>query len=177
MFWFLLALIPLVVLPWSIYCWKTNGTHGYDVDGKNVSWVVIIVSMIILAAGFVFQLANYSKQISDGEELVKIGKFEDIYQKKADALTKQFAYYLVDIYPDHEKAIFENISPEGIDIYLVKYPELKASETIVHLVSEIKMLQNDYYSQQLAREEVIRVMSYRTKSPWIIQWFMPNVEM
>lgn len=177
MFWILLALVPLFVLPWSIYRHVKNGSTYGEVGGKDVSYVLLGISIAILAAGFIFQLANYSRQISDGEELAKIERFEEIYQKKADALTKQFAYYLADIYPDHEKNIFEDISPEGIDIYLVKYPELRASETIVHLVSEIKILQNDFYNQQLAREEVIRDMLYKIKSPWIVQWFMPDVEM
>ena len=177
MFWFLLALVPIILLPWSIYCHKKNGTTYAEVDGKDVSIAFVIIAILILVASFIFQLVNYSHQIRDGEELIKIEKFEEIYQNKSDVLVDKFAYYLANVYPEHEKNIFESISPGTIDIYLVKYPELKSSETIMLLVSEIKILQNDYYNQQLERAEVVRTMSYRKKSPWIIQMFMPDVEM
>ena len=176
MFWFLIILIPLLIAVWPTILYFTRVGKNREDPALGIT-VLSVISIILSIICLIHTLVNYSFQIRDGEELVKIEKFEEIYQKKSDILTTKFSYYLANVYPEYEKNIFESISPEVIDIYLVKYPELKASETIMLLVSEIRMLQNDYYNQQLERAEVIRIMSYRKKSPWVIQWFMPNVEM
>jgi uncharacterized protein YsxB (DUF464 family) len=175
MFWFFLILIPVLIgcIPaYKVYFGKAQSLS----DAQFGMMVCVVISILLFVITTIFQLVEYSCQISDGEELVKIGNFEEIYTNKSDVLTQQFAGYLADIYPEYEKNIFESISPDGIDLYLVKYPEIKASETIMLLVSEIRMLQGDIYDQQLERAQVVRNMSYREKSPWIVQWFMPYVE-
>jgi hypothetical protein len=174
MFWFLIMLLPILIASWPAYNYYRG--HGDKSDARFGVTILTVFAIIIFIISVIFQLVNYSTQISDGEELSKIEKFEEIYQNKADVLTQQFAGYLADIYPEYEKNIFESISPDGIDIYLVKYPEIKASDTIMLLVSEIRKLQDDIYNQQLEKAVVVRNMLYREKSPWVIQMFMPDVE-
>ncbi len=134
----------------------------------------ISLSFLIIA-GIVSLIAN-SNQIYDGKNIAKITQFETVYQKRADNLTGKFAHYLAEVYPDHEKDIFNKVKPGDVDIYLAKYPELQASKTITELVGQIRSLNDDVYKQQLARAETLRDMSYRLANPWLIRRFIPEAQ-
>ena len=120
-------------------------------------------------------MSNYSDQLSDQEELQKISGVRIVYQQRAESLTKSFSDYLSNQYPKYEKSIFENIKPSNIDLYLVKYPEIKSSETIIALVKQIRELQDAVYKQSILKEEVLKNMRYRTKNPWILNNFIPDI--
>ena len=135
---------------------------------------MMIIMVLIIGLGVGRSLFASSSQRYDNENLVKISQFQEIYQKRAEALTAQFVHYLAEVYPQHEKDIFDKIKPENIDVYLAKYPEVKSSETIIQLATQIKSLQDDYYSQQLERATTLLDMRYRPKSPWIFQRVMPK---
>ncbi len=130
---------------------------------------------VILIWGVIVGMYTNTEQVGYSVELNKISSFEQTYQVRSDNLTKEFAHYLADIYPSHEKDIFSKIQPGKLDIYLVKYPELQASKTIVELVQQIRSLQDDIYKQRLTRAEIIRNMQYNVRSPWVYQWMMPNI--
>lgn len=91
-------------------------------------------------------------------------------------LTTQFARYLYEVYPKHEQDIYNKIAPENVDIYFVKYPELKASETITELVNQISILQTAYYNQKIERAELRKRMRFREVSPWLIKFIIPKFE-
>lgn len=136
-------------------------------------FILCFFGVMVVFIGMINSLVTHSDQVGYGVELDKIAQFEETYQARADNLTKQFASYLVETYPQYEKEIFHNIAPGNLDIYLVKYPELQASKTIMALVDQERSLRDDIYKQQLARAEVLRNMRYNTLSPWVIQWMMP----
>jgi hypothetical protein len=121
-------------------------------------------------------LLAHSLQVYAGEEVAKIEQFENIYKNRAENLTKQFAHYLAELYPEQEKNIFEKISPKDLDVYLVKYPNLRSSETIVALVKQIRSLEDDYYGQKILKAERLKEMRFRTKNPWVMQWMMPKLD-
>ena len=141
----------------------------------DVSLIFFALSLAACVLATIFTMGYYTGQISAAEDLVKFERLEQIYEVRADALTEQFAAYLVDLYPEYEKSIFESISPDGIDLYLVKYPELRASETILALVAQIRSLQDDRYRQQVLREMTLKRMRFRTRNPWILNYFIPEV--
>jgi uncharacterized membrane protein len=175
MFW-IIPIVAFIVIA-ALGFWRGNVLDKNNRDGDG--WCGFGIFMTILAAlalvvSVFHTLVTYSAQKYDNEDLIRIQQQTDIYQKRADVLTKQFAHYLADVYPQHEKGIFDKIKPGEVDIYLVKYPELKSSETITQLIKEIRSLQDDYYSQQLERAQILRNMRYRTKSPWVFQFAMPK---
>ena len=141
----------------------------------NFVGFMLFFAFILLVSGTVFNLNTYSEQIGKSVELDKINSFEQTHQVRSDNLTKEFAHYLAGVYPDHEKDIFSKIEPGKLDVYLVKYPELQASKTIVELVQQVRSLQDDIYKQRLERAQTIRDMRYNVRSPWVLQWMMPNV--
>src|SRR3989339_644424 len=141
----------------------------------NFAGFMFFFAFIFLVLGTIFNLSTYSEQIEKGVELEKVSSFEQTYQVRSDNLAKEFTYYLAGVYPNHEKDIFSKIEPGKLDVYLVKYPELQASKTIVELVQQVRSLQDDIYKQRLERAQTIRDMRYNVRSPWVLQWMMPNV--
>jgi len=134
----------------------------------------LMIILLVLCMGN-YSLVNYSNQINDFLELRKFEQREIVYSKKAEMLTKQFASYLATAYPEHEREIFNSISPDGIDIYLAKYPELRSADTSIALVGEISKLQADRYDQQLQKINVLKRIRFRTIDPWSLPWLIPTL--
>ncbi|MDD5290189.1 MAG: hypothetical protein PHT40_03275 [Patescibacteria group bacterium] len=172
MIWIIICLIFafiafLAAVPMHFYCKK------YINDYKGEGWPGFAVVMSVFAGLWLFCLAintiaSYSIQVSDYYDLKKIDKMEVMYQEKAEALTTQFASYLAVSYPQHEKTIFAQISPEKVSAYAAAYPAIKSSETIMALVGEISKLQADRYQQKADRIQKQRNIDYRMRSPWTI---------
>lgn len=154
---------------------EDNKTEKEDNEWKRSGIFMIAVAVFFFGVSLLTTAVAYSDQISDSENITKFERLEKIYEVRADALSQQFATYLADIYPEHERNIFESIKPEGIDIYLVKYPDLRASETIIELITQIRSLQDDRYAQQIEREKVLKIMRFRKRNPWIFNFVIPEV--
>jgi len=151
---------------------KEGNVTGW-IPGAVFLWFFAVVFLVLSLLGTGI---GYSNQLSDIEEIKKIERFESIYKNKADTLTTQFAGYLAETYPKYEKDIFSTIAPEKVSLYMVKYPDLKASATIMALVENISKLQNDYYACQLSKETTMKNMRFRMKNPWIFGGLIPRYE-
>lgn len=174
MFILILALLLVLVsgICWIRYAIKKGRREYTDSDGWAIS--LDITAGMILIASFVITGVQWANQISDIEDLRKFDNLEKIYQQKAEVLTNQFTKYLAETYPQHEKGIFGKISPEKVDIYLVKYPELQASKTIIALTEKINQLQADRYAQQVNKEQSLKNIRFRLRNPWIWYWAIPE---
>ena len=136
--------------------------------------VISAVAVIVIIFGFVVSGAAWSEQISDFENIKKFQKVEVIYRAKAEALTAEFAKHLADAYPNHEKNIYDKISPDKVSLYLAKYPELRASETLVALVGHINKLQSAVYDQQIQVEQALKNTRFRLRNPWFFTFMIPT---
>lgn len=141
-----------------------------------LGWLLFSIGVVYLFVMPLKTLGSYTEQIRDQEDFRQSVACEKILTNKAEALSKQFAYYLAEVYPNHEKEIFTEISPSNIELYLARYPEIKSSATILKLVEEIGDLREDVYDQQIRREKILRDMRYRKLSPWNIRWMIPGIE-
>ena len=90
-------------------------------------------------------------------------------------MTRQFASYLATAYPQQEREIFNSISPDKIEIYLAKYPEIRSADTLMALVSEISKMQADRYQQKILREDAMKRLRLRQVDPWLIYWWIPTL--
>lgn len=138
-------------------------------------YVLLFVSFVPATLSVVATMGSYGSQVYDSEKIIQLRGTETVYEKRALELTKQFQTYLADAYPSHEREIFERISPENIDVYLAKFPEIRASETIIELVKQVRSMKDDMYAQQIEREKVLKEMRFRTRNPWIFYSFIPAV--
>ena len=168
---FLIAAGFLVVL--SVICfilYRKNPRSDWD-DGGIAS---LIIAIIIFCLGLLSSGIGWAVQVDDIENIKKYQQVEVIYQKKANALTTEFAKHLADAYPKHEREIFEKISPDKVSWYFSKYPELRASETLLALVKEINKLQSDVYNQQITVEQVRQNIRFRLRNPWYFTFMIPS---
>ncbi|TSC52285.1 MAG: hypothetical protein LiPW41_496 [Parcubacteria group bacterium LiPW_41] len=175
MYWFIIiamfTTLSLVCFLGTKFATRNNqSTWG----GWGIAFLVF--SGISLIISIPKTLNGYSDQIENKENYTRLVQVENVFQKRAETLTKEFSNYLGDAYPKHERSIFDKMKPESINLYLVKYPEIQASKTVMALVDNIKGLRDSVYSKQIARADLLKDMRYRAKNPWIIQWGMPEVE-
>lgn len=147
-----------------------NARTDWNVGGN----ICLVLGFILFITSIITTMSSYSCQINDFENLKKLDKYKQIYLFKSEILTKKFENYLLKVYPQHEKDIFNKVKPQDIDIYFVRYPELKASETIKLLVGEVRTLQNDYYAQSLLEADIVRRVTYRSKNPWLYYFLIPK---
>jgi hypothetical protein len=169
---FILALAAFCLAMVGVYVLANfYGSHKHT-DGI---WTFSVFTALFLIGAIISTMVGYAHQISDFEELSRYKKIEVIYQDKCENLTNQFSALLAELYPSHERSVFENISPDGVDIYLVKYPELRASKTVLELVAQIRSLQDDVYQVRLAEATVSKRMRFRARNPWLVNCFIPNL--
>jgi len=161
-----------------IIAWMLLNVIGY-VRTKlyKADWVasitvcgVFFVLFIIITTTVNF--STDSSQLSDFEELRTFDKQIELYQEKTEELTRTFTELLAEQYPTHEKDIFSSISPDKIDLYFVKYPEIKSAHTFVDLASKIKELNDELYNFRLMRTEVSNDVRFRLVNPWVFNSFI-----
>lgn len=151
--------------------YNLNQREGRHTDSGCV-WAE--ASVFVLAIGFVVSTTEMYNQINDFEDIKKFEKVGAIYRVKAEALTFEFTKHLADEYPKHERDIYEKIGPDQVTLYVVKYPELKASETLMALVEQINKLQSDVYDQQVKSEEALQRTRVRLRNPWNLRFIIPT---
>lgn len=143
-----------------------------DYDGCGA--ILLFFSLVLVATGFLVSGVEWANQISDFEDIKKFQKVEAIYQAKAEMLTTEFAKHLAETYPEHEKDIYDKISPDKVNMYFARYPELRTSETLVALVEHINKLQSDVYNQQINVEQLLKNTRFRRRNPWYYSFMIPT---
>ena len=139
-------------------------------------WVGLFVTTI--AFGAILFIANFSTdsaQISDIEELRASQERIEIYQNKTTELTNAFEALLSEKYPEHETGIFDKISPDNIEIYLAKYPEIRSGETFINLTDKVLSLNDQLYEEKIYLSGLKQDIRYRLNNPWVFQSFITDL--
>ncbi len=164
-------------LLFSVMCFARHGTlnarnshNEYDSGGA----FFMVFAAVIVLIGFFVSAGAWVSQIHSLEMLTQHKNVGTIYARKADDLTREFGAYLADQYPQHEREVFEDISPDKVMLYFTKYPELKASATLTELVSRINQLKSDVYHQQVLAEQVATEIRVRNRNPWFFGFMIPS---
>ena len=140
----LLLVLLLVCVGLFLYATKEDLD---PMDGISVFFGVTFLIFILL-----FNVIAYVCQINDITELNVIEARKEVYEKRAENITFKLKS-VVQEYAGHEEMIFENISPSDIQLYAVKYPEIKSdklyseySETLIELYDAIYRLEQNKIS-------------------------------
>ncbi len=176
MFLLYTAVVPVVfaVLLLAVYFTMPRSNRNGNVSGFIVwMYVFLFFACVFVALSFVSTMDSYSEQISDIEDIRKFENITVIYEKRAEALTLEFKK-VAENYLGHEKAVFNNMSPNDVLLYMVKYPELKSSENIMQLVEQIRSMQDKVYEQRVEVEKKKKDIRYRLRNPWIFYWLIPE---
>ena len=158
----------------AVALYKTDKVTWEHKHNCGVRYVFSICGVVITTIAFI--LANgigYYNHVDNLESITRNEAVVSIYKDKADTLTKQFIKYLMN-YSEFEKDIYTKISPKDVDIYMVKYPELKASTTVIALVDNIYKLQDDVYNTEIEIETHKKDLRARKRDPFIFSWLLPN---
>lgn len=143
-------------------------------EWENGGFFFSFIAVALVIIGFLVSSIEWAEQISDFEDVKKFQKVEAIYQSKAEVLTAEFAKHLAETYPEHEKNIYDKISPDKVSMYFAKYPELRTSDTLVALVEHINKLQSDVYDQQIKAEQMLKNIRFRLRNPWFYTFMIPS---
>ncbi len=170
-----LAILVFLGLHFNAKRYNRKTDDDKDYNGIFMVWVyaMVFATLVPAVVSVTQTMKSYSAHLSDIEDLAKFVDIENVYTKRAESLTAEFTV-LVNQYLGHEKATFDNMSPEDISVLLVRFPELKASKTILELVAQIRSMQDDVYAQQVERAEISKNIRFRTRNPWILHSFLPK---
>lgn len=163
----IILVVALVVL--TVVFWKRAGKEYAETRDASVIYVFgTIFSCIGLGALLAVSGVIYCQQISKLEAIKTCDGIKIVYKAKAEALTAEFTKLLAETYPQHEKDIFNKITPEKVAVFMVKYPEIKANETIKELVAQINKLQSDIYDQDVQKERLLQNVRVNLRDPFIL---------
>jgi len=145
--------------------------------GEDASIAAFVLSLAMFIIAFCIQIGKYYSQVDSIERIEKIKKDKISYQEESVQLIEEFKLYLAEMYPQHEKTIFESIKPENVTAYMIKYPDIKSSETLIKLCEEIKRLVGNIYSsdRQINQQEWYIKVRKRTMWLWCLP-ILPNKE-
>jgi hypothetical protein len=167
-----ILLILVLIIPLFFLNKKRKSSNGSD--WTAFFYVMVTCVSVIVFILFVRNLNVVSSQIDDMESIVMVDEQTEILNRKANELMGEFKLHLGETYPNLEKDIFSKISPESLSVYMVQYPQLRSSETIIELVKQINSLKSNVYDMEMRRAEFKKEIRYRLRSPWNISWFVPS---
>lgn len=139
---------------------------GSDVVVFSVIAIICLFFFVVVPVG-----VSYTNLQQDKANLIKYQNNKQVYTTRANDLVSKFKGYLSVQYPNLEKQVFKNISPNNVAFYFAQYPQLRSSETISKLVDQIRQLRDKIYEQDLNSNEVKKSIYVRQHNPWLINWF------
>ena len=138
---------------------------------ENGEIVLLAFSGMFFVIGTITQGCNWYCQANDIEEIEQQKQDQKIYKTRNDELLGEFKLYLAEMYPEIEKGIFSTITPTNVTAFMIKYPEMKSSETITKLVNLINNLKSQYYQCDLTTNNLQKRIRVRRKT--ISMWVFP----
>jgi len=130
-------------------------------------YVFFVVSGVWMIASFFNNLSKYNVMLEKFEDVRASLKNLDITIEKRNVLLSEFKLYLADKYPEHEKEIFKLITETNTDVHVIlKYPEIKSSETIMELVQLIEQSNREVYDYKYSLERDYAKIRFYKNNLW-----------
>jgi len=164
---FSIILVVLAVILIAVF-WKKTEKGWEDHDVPVIGVIITFLLIIGLGTLLIVNGNAYYRQITRLEAIRACDGIKVVYKAKAEALTAEFTKLLAETYPQYEKDIFGQITPEKVAVFIVKYPEIRASETIKELVAQINKLQSDIYEQDIQKEKLLQDVRVNLRNPFIL---------
>lgn len=180
MFFLILGIIFLVP---SFFYWKKHRNekkrdrYGGETesDAAVFSWIIFPLSLLWI---FIFVICLnagiYVSQVQDIEQITKYEANKVVYETRATDLTERLSILLETKYPDHERKIFENLTPDNAELVFVAYPQLRAIEGFSKLADQIKGLRDRIYAQDVKIEEKRRAIRVRGRNIFYLTFLLPK---
>ena len=180
MFFLITGLIFLV--PSYLYWRKHRGqreqrSYGSAVmtDANIAGWWALSLSVVwIFFTVILLNAVVYVMQVQDLEKITQYEANKVVYETRATDLTERLSVLLETEYPEHEREVFENLTPDNAELVFVVYPQLRAIEGFTKLASQIKSLRDRIYAQDVAIEDKRRAIRVRNRNPFYLTWILPD---
>lgn len=132
-------------------------------------WIIAgwVISSITLTITFIIQVSKFYVQTKAVETVLEQQQNRKIYVRRAKEYIDEFKVYLAETYPKYEKELFKVIKPENVTAFMIKYPEIKANETIVKLVNTISRLKDSYYECDVKVNELNKEIRLRKRTMFL----------
>jgi hypothetical protein len=69
--------------------------------------------------------------------------------------------------------MFDKMTIKNVNMFIVKYPELKTIEALNLLIKNINTLKGSIYDQDFCIIQVKQRMYFRTIDPWVLNSWIP----
>lgn len=152
----------------KIFGWKDYNPSDYLTPGI----VFTGITAFVLACS---TTSNWHDNVSD---IAQYRQIDNQIIMRNDVMNKnlpEIKEVLVEMYPQHERDIFESIEKRNAQWLWEKYPEMRASSTMQRYVSEL----NAYTMWvQEAREKQLALLAQvetRKNTPWAVSFLIPTV--
>ncbi len=132
-------------------------------------WVIAgwVISSITLAITLIIQISKFYAQVKAVESVLEQQQNRKIYVRRAKEYIDEFKVYLAETYPKYEKKLFKIIKPENVTAFMIKYPEIKANETITKLVKMISRLKDSYYECDVEANKLNKEIRLRKRTMFL----------
>lgn len=152
--------------------WIVGITRMWDEDGL---FVLVVLWVVLLAVGMIQAMENSVEQKNDYNSLLMLNSNRAIVEQKYNAIGAELRTELSK-YAEYENMIFDKITPDAVDIYLVKYPELKSVESITLLAKELANLQAKIYDVDISYNQIVLKIKKRQENKFWYSIFTPHFE-
>lgn len=166
----------------SFFYWKKHHRERKErsyggqewTDAAIGAWVLMVCCVAWLF--FTVVLVNavvYVDQVHDQEAITQFEANKVVYTERANDLTERLSALLETEYPEHEREIFENLTPQNADLVFVAYPQLRAIEGFAQLANQIKTLRDRIYEQDVKIEYKERSIRVRERNIFYLTFLLP----
>lgn len=146
-------MIIALLLPVLILITIAVARHSASTGPCDDGWWGWVTAAVVFGMGWLLGLCvllGYEIRIQN--ELLRLEEIIPIYEARAEALSETFRTELLK-YPEHEKEVYDKITPANLSFYAARYPELKTSGVLVALGQKILSLQDKRYQCELQIKE------------------------
>jgi hypothetical protein len=162
----LLGLILLIIITFVIKHIINSSNYSDVCDIVGVICIVF-AGVLFIGMAVVFPM-SYTDQLTDYNTIKQYQNQKVIYEKKSEVLLPQFKHILLEKYPIYEKDMFDKMTINDYQMYLVKYLELKNIEAVKYMIDNINTNYNSIYDMDLKIEEVKKNIRTRNQNIFII---------
>ena len=166
-----LGLIVVCAL-WFILATIMKAFGNYYISGMIGSGIVALILVFMSVISIFF--ARYS-HYEDFVDYQQTEKNIEVYEERKSDLTTKFSDILSTQYIKQESKLFNQMSPEDMDILFVKYPEIKSNFTLMDLSNKILELNDKVYDQRIYLNKLVYQINVRYKKPFVFAFTLPDV--
>jgi len=170
---FFLSMFLMGVIGVCVFNLCEKKLRGYYFGGVVTSWYIVGIAFTLLALGTPITISQHK---TDKIKLTKFISNRKVLEKKYESIGNQLRYELTK-YAKYETGVIDKIKPENVEMYFVKYPELRNVETVTLLATSLAQLETDIYNVDLQyNATVAHILGRQASRVWLASIYVPQFD-